>query len=55
MSGKLRDVIPTATSQLLLQGASRQVVMRNIEERRVRSKAHYGKTASGPLKQFRPG
>ena len=34
MSRKLRDVIPAATSQLLPQAASRQVVMRNIEERR---------------------
>lgn len=29
--------------------------MRNIEERRARSKAHYDKRASGPLKPFAPG
>ena len=28
--------------------------MRNIEERRARSKAHYDKRVSGPLKQFTP-
>ena len=55
MSRKLRDVIPTAASQLLPQAASRQVVMRNIEERRVLSKAHYDRRASGPLKPFAPG
>lgn len=55
MSRKLRDVIPTAASQLLPQAASGQVVMRNIEERRARSKAHYDKRASGPLKPFAPG
>ena len=55
MSRKLRDVIPAATSQLLPQAASRQVVMRNIKERRARSKAHYDKRVSGPLKPFTPG
>ena len=52
MSHKLPDVIPTAASQLLPQATSRQVVMRNNEERRVRSKAHYERRASGPLKPF---
>ena len=52
MSHKLLDVIP---SQLLPQAASRQVAMRNIEERTVRTKAHYDKSASGPLKPFAPG
>ena len=48
MSRKLRDFIPTAASLLLPQAASRQVIMRNTEERRVRSKF--------PLRQegFRP-
>jgi len=55
MSRKLRDVIPAATSQLVPQAASRQVVMRNIEERRARSKAHYEKRVSGVLKPFTPG
>ena len=55
MSRKLRDLIPAATSQLLPKASSRQVVMRNIEERRVRSKAYYDKRASGPLKPFTPG
>ena len=55
MSIKLRDVFPAATSQLLPQAASRQAVMRNIEERRARSKAHYYKRASGQLKPFTPG
>ena len=55
MSCKLQDVIPTAASQLLAQAASRQIVMRNIEERRVRSKAHYDRRALGPLKPFAPG
>ena len=55
MSRKLRDVIPTAASPLFPQAASRQVVMRNIEERRVRSKVHYDRRASGPLKPFAPG
>ena len=32
-----------------------QIVMRNIEERRARSKAHYDKRASGQLKPFTPG
>ena len=54
-SRKLRDVIPTAANQLLTQAASRQVVMRNIGERRVRLKAHYDKRASGQLKPFAPG
>ena len=55
MSRKLRDVIPAATSQLLPQAASRQVVMRNIEVTRARSKANYDKRASGQLKPFTPG
>ena len=55
MSRKLRDVIPAATSQLLPQAASRQVVVRNIEERIVRSKAYYDKRASSQLKPFSPG
>ena len=54
MSEKLRDIIPTAANQLLPQAASQQVVMRNIKERRVRSKAHYNKMASGPVKPFAP-
>ena len=45
MSIKLRDIIPAATSQLLPQAASRQIVMRNIEERRARLIAHYDKRA----------
>ena len=52
MFQKLLDVIP---SQLLPQAASRQVAMRNIEERTVRWKAHYDKRASGPLKPFASG
>ena len=55
MSLKLRDVIPTAASPHFPQAESRQVVMRNIEERRVRSKAHYDRRASGHLKPFAPG
>ena len=55
MSHKLRDVIPAATSQLFPLAESRQVVVGNIEERRARSKAHYDKRASGPLKPFTPG
>ena len=55
MSRKLRDVIPAATSQLLPQATSRQVVMRNIDEKIVRSKAYYDKRASSPLKPFTPG
>ncbi|PFX17749.1 Uncharacterized protein K02A2.6 [Stylophora pistillata] len=54
-SRKLHDIIPTAASQLLPQAASGQVIVRNIEERRARSKAHYNKRASGPLKPFAPG
>ena len=54
MSRKLGDVIPAATSQLLPQAASRQIVMRNNEERRVRSIAYYDKRASNPLKPFTP-
>ena len=55
MSRKLRDVIPAATSQLFPQVASRQVVVGNIEERRARSKAHYDKRASDPLKPVTQG
>ncbi|PFX22499.1 Receptor-type tyrosine-protein phosphatase F [Stylophora pistillata] len=54
MSRKLRDIIPTAASQLFPQAALGQVTMRNIKERRARSKAHYDKRASGPLKPFAP-
>ena len=55
MSRKRRDVTRAATSQLLPQAASRHAAMRNMEERRVRSKAHYDKRLSGPLKLYTPG
>ena len=52
MSRKLRDIIPTATSQLVPKLACPRVVQENIAERRNRSKVLYNKKALTPLREF---
>lgn len=55
MSRRLRDIILTADSQLAPQTASQSVVLRNIAQRRLRSKAQYDQKASVPLREFAQG
>ena len=55
MSLKLRDIIPTATSQLLPKLTCPRVVQENIAERRNRSKVQYDKKALTPLREFTEG
>ena len=55
MSRKLQDIIPTAPSQLQPRPASHTVVVQDIATRTARSKLHYDKKVSSPLKGFLQG
>ena len=55
MSRKLQDIIPTATSQLVLKLACPRVVQENIAERRNRLKVQYDKKALTCLESSQKG
>ena len=55
MSRRLRDIIPTAHSQLAPQTASQSVVLQNIAQRRLRSNVQYDKKLSVLLREFAQG
>jgi len=55
MSRKRRDIIPTATSQLVPKLACCGVVLENNTERRNRSKVQYDKKALTPFRELTEG
>ena len=55
MSQTLREIVPSATVQLVPKLAGSRVVQENIAERRNRSKVQYDKRALTPLREFTEG